>query len=51
MDKGMGTTQQHEQFLKNYNMKQPVQHQYNTGTTWIQHRYVTLNEVSVLPSL
>ena len=51
MDMGMDTTQQHKQFLKNYNTKSPVRHQYDTGTAPIRHRYSPLNEASVLPSL
>ena len=37
-NKGEGTTQQHEQFLKNYNMKQQVRH------TRIPHKYGTRNK-------
>ena len=28
-----GTIQKHEQFLKTYDMKRLIQHQYNMGTT------------------
>ena len=45
----MGTTQRHEQFFKNSNMKWQVQHRYNMNTTWIWHEYDTLNEVSMHP--
>ena len=47
--KGTGTTQRHEQVLKNYNMKRQVRHQYDTGTTQIRYGYNTLNEASVHP--
>lgn len=51
MGMGMDTTQQHKQFLKNYNTKSLVRHWYDTGTTPIRHMYGSLNEASMLPNL
>ena len=45
-----GTTQKYEQFLKTYDMKRLIQHQYGTGITKLRHVYDILNEISILPS-
>ena len=50
IDTNIGTIRKHEQFLKNYDVKQLIQYQYDTGTTQVQHEYDILNEVSIFPN-